>query len=120
MSQCMVGETPEVKKYHYYSNKSDTTAYTDYDALPRPTFTSTSIQQPVTTTLTPFLEYGDVTRQPFGNTISDHHGSRRSLMNSWKEQARLSATTSFETVINQEPKYHNKRFALISNFAVEN
>lgn len=136
MAQCMTSETSDMTKYHYYTDKSDTTAYTDYDALPRSSSLSTlqlsntsfvnnnnnhnHTNNNSTSLLQPFMEYGNVNRQPFGNSISEHHGSRRSLLNARKEQARLQAATTFEQAISGQPKYRTQKLALISNFELEN
>jgi len=83
---------PELTKHNFFVDKSDTTAWNDFDAIPR----SQSV-------------YG----------LGNHAGSRKRLMFIRKEEERCSATTIMRDA-EEEPPFSTKRIALITNVAMEN
>jgi hypothetical protein len=121
MARCMANENSEMAKCHFYNEKADTVAFTDYDAMPR----STSQFSLRWSSSSPSLEKRESAQSfstvpPYGNTMTEHHGSRRLLMMARKEQAKLQATVRFESANAGVPKFRAQKLALISDFSIEN
>lgn len=121
MSSCMKNETNQMKQLHYYNDKSDTAAYTDFDGIPRRA--GNNLMSIVGSGST-WTEGGSGifqrTLPSYGNSIAEHQGSRRQLVLARKEMARQQAASSFNSATSNLVSYRNQRVALISNFEVEN
>lgn len=112
----MANESTEMANCHFYNEKSDTVAFTDYDAMPRSQATMNwSLSSPSLQQREPMRSL-----PPYGNSITEHRGSRRLLMMARKEQAKQQASVVFETATAGAPKFRAHKLALISNFALEN
>jgi hypothetical protein len=93
MLGCMSTVHTNLTKHNYYTNKMDTTAWNDFDAVPRGAETQRDRQ---------------------------HHGSRRRLLESRKSQARAEGADAHQQATSKVKTILNHRIALISNFALEN
>ena len=80
-------------RHNFYTNKFDTTAWNDFDGIPR----SAS-------------NYG----------LTDHSGSRNRLLFIRKEKSRVYGDEKMELAVSKIPKVNTKRSNLITNVAVEN
>jgi hypothetical protein len=118
ITRCMANENIEMARCHYYNDKSDTIAFTDYDAMPRRS--QVTMQW---SSSSPYLEQRESITQtlpPYGDSSPEHRGSRRLLLLARKEQAKLQASTRFESVAAGLPKFRAQKLALISNSSLEN
>lgn len=93
MLGCMDTVHTDLTKHNFYTNKMDTTAWNDFDAVPR----------------------GAETQRDM-----NHHGSRRRLLESRKAQARAEGANGHHHAMLNVKTIPNHRIALISNFALEN
>lgn len=91
MLGCMDTVYKSLTKHNFYTNKFDTSAWNDYDAVPRGP-----------------------------HTDMNHNGSRRQLMESRKAKSRLEGNDFHQKAISKEKNFRNHRISLISNFALEN
>jgi len=80
-------------RHNFYTNKFDTTAWNDFDAIPRAA-----------------SHYG----------LQDHSGSRNRLLFMRKEVSRVYGDHKMEESVARIPKVNTKRSNLITNVAVEN
>lgn len=90
---CMDADRKNLTKHNFYTNKFDTTAWNDYDAVPR----------------------GDTRHRDL-----QHHGSRRRLLESRKAKARMEGDYYQDKATAGERSFRNHRISLISNVALEN
>ena len=93
MLGCMDTVHKNLTKHNFFTNKFDTTAWNDYDAIPR----------------------GD---QPLDEMV--HNGSRRRLMEARKARSRLDGNKFTQQASFNQKTLRNHRIALISNPALEN
>jgi hypothetical protein len=91
MIACMNSSNPELTKHNFYSNQYDTTAYSNFEAIP----------------------------YKRGSTLQ-HNGSQRALMLQRREAMQREASERFEKVVSRQPKYRTTKISLISNYALEN
>lgn len=116
MTQCMANESTEMARSHFYNDKFDTVAFTDFDAVPRSQLTMNWTSSSPTLELKTSIQSSPA----YGNMITEHHGSRRLLLMARKEQAKLQASIRFESATAGQPKYRAQKLALISDFKLEN
>lgn len=90
---CMSCTDDTLTKHNYYVDKFDTTAWNDFDAIPR----SSS-------------EYG----------LTDHGGSRKRLLFSKRQINGSICESKLEKFYNSRPLVQTRRLALITNVACEN
>lgn len=91
MVACMNSSNPRLTKHNFYSNQFDTTAYSNFEAIP----------------------------YQRGSTLQ-HNGSQRALMLQRREAMQREASEKFEKVVSKQPKYRTAKISLISNYALEN
>lgn len=83
----------DLLKHNFYTNKFDTTAWNDSDAVPRATM---------------------------NRSLTEHGGSRKRLMFARKETERLFLGEKMQTFQNSRPPIHTRRVNLITDVAKEN
>jgi hypothetical protein len=93
INSCMQLPDDTLTRHNFYTNKFDTTAWNDIDAIPR------SVSN-----------YG----------LDDHCGSRSRLMFIRKENSRVYGDEKMKMSIAQMPKRNTKRSNLITNVSAEN
>ena len=91
--ECMALNDDTLTKHNFFTNKFDTTAWNDYDAIPRAAST-----------------YG----------LTDHAGSRKRLMFSRREAARVIGENKMAIAESDKPKVNTRRSNMITNVSVEN
>lgn len=93
MLGCMDTVHKSLTKHNFYTNKFDTSAWNDFDAIPR-----------------------------VAQTMHDmnHNGSRRRLLESRKAKSRLEGNSFQQKATSKEKTFRNHRISLISNFDLEN
>jgi len=82
-------------RHNYFVDKFDTTAWNDFDAIPRST-------------------------SQFGLSQGDHSGSRKRLMFMRKETLRSLGHDKLERSYDSAPKVNTRRSNPITNVAIEN
>lgn len=93
MLGCMDTVHKHLTQHNFYTDKLDTSAWNDFDAVPRGRDSARDLQ---------------------------HCGSRRRLLDSRRVEARSAASQSQKRAADQVKTRSNHRIALISNYALEN
>ena len=93
INACMQVPDDTLTRHNFYTNKFDTTAWNDFDAIPR-------------------------SQSHYG--LTDHCGSRNRLLFIRKEKSRVHGDDKMQMSIAKMPKINTKRSNLITNVAVEN
>ena len=93
MLGCMDTVYKSLTKHNFYTNKFDTSAWNDFDAIPRGHESQREMQ---------------------------HNGSQRRLFESRKAKSRAEGNDFRAQAASKEKTFRNHRISLISNFAIEN
>lgn len=91
--ECLRLGDDKITKHNYYTNKFDSTAWNDFDAVPRAASTF---------------------------SLESHGGSRKRLLFSRRQQTIESNGGKMEVALARKPPVDTKRMSLITNTAIEN
>jgi hypothetical protein len=126
MARCMAGDRPELTKFNFYNNKYDTTAWNDFEAVPRQRFLVSSNPR-LAQAQAQARGHGDAPPHASlysgdlrGSDLIHHNGSRKQLLRARKEATQMVEIERFEAAFCGRPQYRTKKLALISDFQYEN